>query len=198
MSRFRELRRNASLTQEELIDQFNERYGRRYSAAAISQFEHDVRIPATESLKDFADFYGVTIDYLLGEPDTDDEGDLHTVFGARLSRILEERDMTQRDLAKLVGVAPATVNDWVKGRITPLMRRVDKICAALSVDRADLMGQENGRAADGKIDFLEYIDTHNTIRFGGKKYHLDKSDKEALEDAMRAALHRVPTSSEKI
>ena len=69
MTRFRELRKKANLTQEELIAQFNARYGRKYTAAAISQFEHDKRIPATESLKDFADFFGVSIDYLLGRED---------------------------------------------------------------------------------------------------------------------------------
>ena len=66
MTRFRELRKKANLTQEELIAQFNARYGKKYTAAAISQFEHDKRIPATESLKDFAEFFGVSIDYLLG------------------------------------------------------------------------------------------------------------------------------------
>lgn len=66
MSRFRELRKKANLTQEELIAQFNERYDKKYTAAAISQFEHDKRIPATESLKDFAEFFGVSVDYLLG------------------------------------------------------------------------------------------------------------------------------------
>ena len=66
MTRFRELRKKANLTQEALIAQFNARYGKKYTAAAISQFEHDKRIPATESLKDFAEFFGVSIDYLLG------------------------------------------------------------------------------------------------------------------------------------
>lgn len=70
MTRFRELRKKANLTQEELIAQFNARYEKKYTAAAISQFEHDKRMPATESLKDFADFFGVTVDYLLGRPST--------------------------------------------------------------------------------------------------------------------------------
>lgn len=66
MTRFRELRKKANLTQEELIAKFNVQYGKKYTAAAISQFEHGKRIPTTESLKDFAEFFGVSIDYLLG------------------------------------------------------------------------------------------------------------------------------------
>ena len=69
MSSFRELGKKANLTQEELIAQFNARYNKKYTAAAISQFEHDKRIPATESLKDFAEFFGVSVDYLLGMPE---------------------------------------------------------------------------------------------------------------------------------
>lgn len=69
MSSFRELGKKANLTQEELIAQFNARYNKKYSAAAISKFEHDKRIPATESLKDFAEFFGVSVDYLLGMPE---------------------------------------------------------------------------------------------------------------------------------
>jgi len=66
MSRFKELRKKAGLTQDELINKFNIEYGRKYTPAAISQFENDKRIPETNALIDFANFFGVTIDYLLG------------------------------------------------------------------------------------------------------------------------------------
>ena len=66
MSRFKELRKKIGLTQEELIEQFNLNYGKRYTPAAISQFENDKRIPETHSLADFANFFGVSIEYLLG------------------------------------------------------------------------------------------------------------------------------------
>ena len=65
MSRFKELRKKAGLTQEALINQFNLKYGKKYTPAAISQFENDKRIPETQSLMDFANFFGVTVEYLL-------------------------------------------------------------------------------------------------------------------------------------
>ena len=61
MSRFKELRKKIGLTQEELIEQF-----KKYTPAAISQFENNKRIPETHSLADFANFFGVSIEYLLG------------------------------------------------------------------------------------------------------------------------------------
>ena len=65
MSRFKELRKKAGLTQDELINKFNVEYGRKYTPAAISQFENGKRIPETNALIDFANFFGVSIDYLL-------------------------------------------------------------------------------------------------------------------------------------
>lgn len=69
MIKLKELRKNKQLTQEELISQFNIRYGRKYTAAAISQFENGKRIPETQALMDFADFFNVSVDYLLGRTD---------------------------------------------------------------------------------------------------------------------------------
>lgn len=66
MTRFKELRIQKGLTQEELITQFNDKYGKRYGASSISMFENGKRIPETQSLMDFADFFNVSVDYLLG------------------------------------------------------------------------------------------------------------------------------------
>ena len=65
-SRFKQLRQDAGLTQEEFRIQFNNKYHRNYTPSAISRFENDKRIPETMALMDFADFFGVTVDYLLG------------------------------------------------------------------------------------------------------------------------------------
>lgn len=86
MIRLKELRKKAHLTQEELISQFNIKYGRKYTAAAISQFENDKRIPETQSLMDFADFFNVSVDYLLGR--TDEPGGSVSNAGVTESRPL--------------------------------------------------------------------------------------------------------------
>ena len=69
MTRFRELRLQQGLSQEAFRQLYNEKYGRAYTAAAISQIEHGKRMPELGALMDFADFYGVSIDYLLGKLD---------------------------------------------------------------------------------------------------------------------------------
>ena len=67
MTAFRQMRLKMGLTQEELRKAFNARYNRTYTVAAISQFENGKRTPETSALLDFADFFGVSTDFLLGK-----------------------------------------------------------------------------------------------------------------------------------
>lgn len=66
MARFRDLRVKNGYSQEEFRRRYNEKYNRNYTSAAISMIEHGKRMPELGALMDFADFYGVSLDYLLG------------------------------------------------------------------------------------------------------------------------------------
>ncbi|MGM9580188.1 MAG: helix-turn-helix domain-containing protein [Anaerovibrio sp.] len=71
MTQFRNLRLQKGLNQEEFRKLYNERYNRNYTSAAISMIEHGKRMPELGALIDFADFYDVSIDYLLGREGND-------------------------------------------------------------------------------------------------------------------------------
>ncbi|WP_405750178.1 helix-turn-helix domain-containing protein [Anaerovibrio slackiae] len=73
MARFRDLRIKSGYSQEEFRKLYNEKYNRNYTSAAISMIEHEKRMPELGALIDFADFYDVSIDYLLGRESDDDE-----------------------------------------------------------------------------------------------------------------------------
>ncbi|MFA6850255.1 MAG: LexA family transcriptional regulator [Selenomonadaceae bacterium] len=73
MLKFKKLRQKLGLTQEELRQRFNMKYNRTYTAAAISQFENGKRTPETSALKDFSNFFGVSIDYLLEQTDSEND-----------------------------------------------------------------------------------------------------------------------------
>lgn len=66
MTQFRNLRLQNGLNQEEFRKLYNAKYNRNYTPAAISMIEHGKRMPELGALMDFADFYGVSLDYLLG------------------------------------------------------------------------------------------------------------------------------------
>ena len=67
--RFKKLRKDTGLTQEQFLREFNQLYNRSFTAPAISQYENGKRIPEIDALLDFAEFFGVTVDYLLGNSD---------------------------------------------------------------------------------------------------------------------------------
>ena len=91
MTRFRALRLKSGLSQTEFRRQYNERYNRSYTAAAISQIEHGKRMPELGALRDFADFYGVSVDYLLGQQDDDKlEEPAGQQISAKLKNLVEQ------------------------------------------------------------------------------------------------------------
>ena len=53
---------------------------------------------------------------------------------------LEEQGMTQRELAKRVGVSPTRINDYVTGRAEPTLKVARLLCAALGIAPALMLG----------------------------------------------------------
>lgn len=67
--RFKELRENLGLTQSELLKDFNSKYHYNFGKSSISMYENGKRIPEIATLIDFADFFSVSLDYLIGNSD---------------------------------------------------------------------------------------------------------------------------------
>lgn len=63
--RFKQIRRSKGLKQEELANEFNKIYGYSLSKATISHYETNRRIPEMNTLRKFADYFAVSLDYLL-------------------------------------------------------------------------------------------------------------------------------------
>lgn len=64
--RLRELREKKGLSQEALADKLN------IPRTSLTHYESsDDRIPRQKRLNEIADFFGVTVDYLIGRSDTD-------------------------------------------------------------------------------------------------------------------------------
>lgn len=51
----------------------------------------------------------------------------------------EERQMLQEDLAKLLGVSPAAVSSWERGRTEPNMGMVAKMCEIFNCTTSELV-----------------------------------------------------------
>lgn len=53
---------------------------------------------------------------------------------------LEEKGMTQKQLAQQVGLSPARINDYVTGRAEPTLRVARLLCVALGIAPSLIMG----------------------------------------------------------
>ena len=53
---------------------------------------------------------------------------------------LEEKEMTQKQLAFLIGVSPSRVNDYVTGRAEPTLKIARLLCRTLNITPAAMMG----------------------------------------------------------
>jgi len=65
-TRFKQLRKDRDMTQMELATIMNNKYGYSFGKSSISSYENDKRTPELGALKNFAEFFNVSLDYLLG------------------------------------------------------------------------------------------------------------------------------------
>lgn len=63
--RFKRIRLSKNLTQEQLADEFNGRYGYAFTKTTISQYENNKRIPEMNAIRSFVEYFNVSLDYLL-------------------------------------------------------------------------------------------------------------------------------------
>ena len=97
MTQFRNLRLQKGLNQEEFRKLYNERYSRNYTSAAISMIENGKRMPELSALIDFADFYDVSIDYLLGRESDDDELQISQQLRAIVGKLMTLKNEAVED-----------------------------------------------------------------------------------------------------
>lgn len=53
---------------------------------------------------------------------------------------LEEKDMTQKQLAVLIGVSPSRISDYVNGRAEPTLKIARLLCRTLGITPAAMLG----------------------------------------------------------
>lgn len=63
-------------------------------------------------------------------------------FIDRLKGLMEEKDITQTELAQATGITQSSISDWIRGKYLPKQDKVDLLAKALDVSPAYLMGWE--------------------------------------------------------
>ncbi|MCX8047296.1 MAG: helix-turn-helix transcriptional regulator [Anoxybacillus gonensis] len=112
--RLRFLRKRRNLTQKDLADRFN------VGESTIGMYERDEREPSFEFVKQLADFFNVTTDYLLGRtddpnpPESDNE-ELGTL--ARINQLIKEYGIEQMgffDIEKWKHLSEEEIEEIIK------------------------------------------------------------------------------------
>lgn len=79
------------------------------------------------------------------------EKELKEIFSANLKRLLFERDKSQADLRRYMGVSSATASDWCNGKKIPRADKLQTICIWLNCEMSDLLGEYKADVrADGQ------------------------------------------------
>lgn len=82
------------------------------------------------------------------------------VFTTRLKKSINERGLTQRMLATLIGTTEQSVSRWAKGNRTPNADMLYRMCKALDVSADYLLGLSNEKVNNMdavKAEILEKI-----------------------------------------
>lgn len=141
--RIRELRENLGMSQTQFIDAFVSKYGEEYRMAqtALSKYEQEQREPKNELLIAFADFFGVTTDYLLGveiKKDNSPAMELVSNFNERFKIAFGDRNVTE--FADDIGVSKQAISAYLTGMRKPKKIMMSIIANKLNVNPLWLMG----------------------------------------------------------
>ena len=78
-------------------------------------------------------------------------------IGKRLSRLRKERGLTQKELAKKIGITHNLVSDYETGRSAPNGEMVVRLALTLNVTSDEILGLKPGRRQVGKNPSLKIV-----------------------------------------
>lgn len=70
------------------------------------------------------------------------ESELNRLIAERIRYYMDQKNVSQAEMAEALGVSQQAVSTWCQGIKMPRMDKIDKICSFLGVTRSALM-QEN-------------------------------------------------------
>lgn len=76
------------------------------------------------------------------------------LFPMRLSALLSQRGLTQKELALSTGLTPAAISRYLSGDRMPRAIVVARIAKALDVQPSDLLGTQKEQEIDGAVQLI--------------------------------------------
>lgn len=149
--RLRYLMETTYTTQGQLADAIGK------TRQTVSQYVNGISEPRYDVLIRIADFFGVTMNYLLGT----DSGDARSIaicadcnadIGSRIRMALEMAGMKQKELAEILGVTDNTVSYFCNGTRLPNIKQLVCIAKTLCVSTDYLIGNSFSEEKDSTFE----------------------------------------------
>lgn len=128
--KLRELRKAANMTQKD-VGKLIGGEGR-----VVYTYESGIATPSLDSLAIWADYFGVTIDYIMGRrPDSINTTRTYEAesFGRRIGELRAESHLSKKELAEKAQITPSYLNMIESGKKNPTMPVVVQLLNALRV-----------------------------------------------------------------
>lgn len=135
-TRIKSLRVVKGLNQQELAQSLG------YASNRVAYYESSTRNPNPETVKKFADFFGVTVDDMLNGTGTvipTKPAKVRTIFGSRIKSLRAVKGITQRELAQSLGYAHKTVAYFENTAKNPNAENVKKFADIFGVTVGDML-----------------------------------------------------------
>ena len=98
--------------------------------------------------------------------------------GNNLKKILDEKGMSQAELARLTDIPKSAITQYIKGMFLPKMPNMSKIAAALGVNVGDILDS---------IDVFDYLDESSPSEMGCNYMNPGKDEPSIIEVAVNSA-----------
>lgn len=131
-----EQRKRKGITQQELADALN------ISRSTLAGYEAENKKPSYKVLVRMAEYFGVTVDYLLRSTDTQDFGICDS--GNTIKELRTEAGMTQEELGMLLNVQNAAVSKYESGKVPLTGETLLKLSKIFNVSTDYLLGLAKG------------------------------------------------------
>ena len=113
------------------------------------------------------------------------------IFAANLSYYIEMSGKSQKDIAEIVGIAPSTFNDWIKGRKYPRIDKIELLANYFGIQKSDLieekMTEEKEKDNDALASIIVRMRTDKEFRSVVESlYSLDAAKINGVQEMLKA------------
>lgn len=105
-------------------------------------------------------------------------------FAQKLSKLRNEKGLTQKEMANLIGVGIAQIRRYEKGNSSPTLEVIKNIARTLGISADELIFDENERAATAKIPDAKLLEQFEQIS------KLSAHDREAVKTILDSMIFK--------